>query len=93
MLTSKVVWSVAVGHLASNWAVYQMNQLLPTYLNDVLDFDIKANGLVSAAPFIVQSVMTFIGKFCSKVKFSCDFDDIRISRQKLVTKFLVNGAF
>ena len=36
MLTSKVVWSVAIAHLASNWGVYQMNSLLPTYLNDVL---------------------------------------------------------
>lgn len=36
LLTSKVVWSVACAHLASNWAVYQMNTLLPTYLNDVL---------------------------------------------------------
>ena len=73
MLTSKVVWSVAVGHLASNWAVYQMNQLLPTYLNDVLDFDIKANGLVSAAPFIVQSVMTFIAGWLTDVIRSRDW--------------------
>ena len=36
MLTSKVVWSVAIAHLASNWGVYQMNSLLPTYLHDVL---------------------------------------------------------
>ena len=36
MLTSKAVWSVALAHLASNWGVYQMNTLLPTYLNDVL---------------------------------------------------------
>lgn len=36
ILKSKVVWSVSVAHLASNWSVYQMNALLPTYLNDVL---------------------------------------------------------
>ena len=59
MLTSKVIWAVALSHLASNWAVYQMNQLLPTYLSDVLDFDIKDNGLISATPFICQSIMTF----------------------------------
>ncbi len=36
LFTSKVGWSVACAHLASNWAVYQMNTLLPTYLSDVL---------------------------------------------------------
>ena len=36
MFTSRVVWSVALAHLASNWGVYQMNTLLPTYLHDVL---------------------------------------------------------
>lgn len=61
ILTSPVVWSVATSHLASNWAVYQMNSLLPTYLSDILNFDITDNGLLSAAPFILQSIMTFFG--------------------------------
>ena len=37
-----------------------MNQLLPKYLNDVLNFDIQTNGLISAAPFICQSILTFV---------------------------------
>ena len=36
ILTSKPVWAVAAGHLASNWGNYQLNSLLPTYLATVL---------------------------------------------------------
>ena len=36
ILTSRPVWGVAAGHLASNWGNYQLNTLLPTYLSTVL---------------------------------------------------------
>jgi len=36
IFTSPPVWGVIAGHVASNWGVYQLNSLLPTYLNDVL---------------------------------------------------------
>ena len=36
ILTSRPVWGVAAGHLASNWGNYQLNSLLPTYLSTVL---------------------------------------------------------
>jgi hypothetical protein len=36
MLTSPVVFSVCVAHFTSNWGIYQMNSLLPTYLDSVL---------------------------------------------------------
>ena len=44
-----------------------MNQLLPKYLNDVLHFDIQTNGLISAAPFILQSVLTFVAGWLTDV--------------------------
>ena len=44
-----------------------MNQLLPKYLNDVLNFDIQTNGLISAAPFICQSVLTFVAGWLTDV--------------------------
>ena len=36
IFTSRPVWGVAAGHLASNWGNYQLNSLLPTYLSTVL---------------------------------------------------------
>ena len=38
ILTSRPVWGVAAGHLASNWGNYQLNTLLPTYLSTVLQY-------------------------------------------------------
>jgi len=36
ILSSPVVFSVCMAHFTSLWGIYQMNSLLPTYLNSVL---------------------------------------------------------
>ena len=63
ILSSSPVIAVAAGHLASNWGNYQLNSLLPTYLANVLQYDIKSNGFISSLPFIAQSMVCFIGGY------------------------------
>ena len=36
ILTSVPVWAIVLGHSASNWGNYTLNQQLPTYLSNVL---------------------------------------------------------
>jgi len=36
ILTSPAVFAVSLAHFTSNWGNYQMNTLLPTYLDSVL---------------------------------------------------------
>ena len=36
MLSSVPVWGIVLGHAASNWGNYTLNQQLPTYLSNVL---------------------------------------------------------
>ncbi len=36
IVTSPPVWALTAGHVASNWGNYQLNSMMPTYLNDVL---------------------------------------------------------
>ncbi len=36
IVTSPPVWALTAGHVASNWWNYQLNSMMPTYLNDVL---------------------------------------------------------
>jgi len=65
ILTSGPVFGVVAGHLASNWGLYQLNTLMPTYLNDVLKVDIKTNGWLTAMPFVLQSIILFVGSLAT----------------------------
>lgn len=42
ILTSPAVWATSAAHFANNWGFYTMLTCLPTYMKDVLKFDIKS---------------------------------------------------
>lgn len=53
ILTSKAVWGICAGHFANNWGFYTMLTSLPTYMKQILNFDISENGFISALPYVV----------------------------------------
>ncbi|XP_077984286.1 sialin-like [Glandiceps talaboti] len=61
IFTSIQIWGLAVGHFCSNWGFYTLLTSFPTYLDQVLGFDISANGVISALPQLLQwiSVVCF----------------------------------
>ena len=36
ILTCPAVWALTIGHASSNWGNYQLNTMMPTYLDNVL---------------------------------------------------------
>lgn len=52
ILTSTRVWAIVVTHMCANWGTYTFLTNIPTYMKEVLKFDIKKNGLLSALPYI-----------------------------------------
>ncbi|KAK7500791.1 hypothetical protein BaRGS_00008035 [Batillaria attramentaria] len=46
------VWAAFVCHTCCNWGEYTFLTNIPTYMREVLHFDIKANGLLSSLPYI-----------------------------------------
>ena len=42
ILTSPAVWATSAAHFANNWGFYTMLTCLPTYMKDILKFDIKS---------------------------------------------------
>lgn len=51
---SKPVWALSVAHMANNWGFYTLLTCLPTFLKDILQFDIARSGFVSALPYLVM---------------------------------------
>lgn len=54
IIKTKAVWSIFVGHWTHNWGNYLFLTQTPSFLKDVLKFDIKSNGFISSIPYIAS---------------------------------------
>ncbi|XP_065339933.1 sialin [Cloeon dipterum] len=51
MLTSLPVWAIIITHAASVFGYFTVVNQLPTYMKNILGFNIKENGLLSSLPY------------------------------------------
>jgi MFS transporter, ACS family, solute carrier family 17 (sodium-dependent inorganic phosphate cotransporter), other len=63
MFTSVPIYAIAVAHFAFTWGYYTLLTQLPTYMNDILKFDLTKTGFVSAIPYLVQTILIFISGY------------------------------
>merc|ERR1719186_2207040 len=54
IFTSIPVWGIVLGHTASNWGNYTLNQQLATYLTNVLRYSLSFTGLLASLCFLLQ---------------------------------------
>ncbi|XP_074036873.1 putative inorganic phosphate cotransporter isoform X2 [Leptinotarsa decemlineata] len=52
ILTSLPVWAIVITHIGQTWGYTTLITQIPNYMNKVMKFDIKSNGLLSAAPYL-----------------------------------------
>ncbi|XP_059168721.1 sialin-like isoform X2 [Physella acuta] len=52
ILGSGPVWAIIIAHMCCNWGEYTFLTNIPTYMKEVLKFDIKQNGFLSALPYL-----------------------------------------
>ncbi|XP_059171323.1 sialin-like [Physella acuta] len=57
IFTCPAVWAIAVAHFCNNWGFYTLLTCLPTYMKQILKFDMKENGILSGIPYLVAWVM------------------------------------
>ncbi|XP_078697451.1 sialin-like isoform X2 [Branchiostoma floridae x Branchiostoma belcheri] len=56
VFSSVPVWALIIGQLASDWSKYFLLTQLPNYMKNVLGFNIKTNGLLSALPYFLAMI-------------------------------------
>ncbi|CAK8672200.1 unnamed protein product [Clavelina lepadiformis] len=61
IFTSKCMWGLFACHSADAFVQTLVPVILPTYLSNVLYFDITQSGLVMVLPFLMQGVVIIIG--------------------------------
>ncbi|XP_042865549.1 putative inorganic phosphate cotransporter [Penaeus japonicus] len=54
ILLSMPFWAIFVGHIAQNWGFYTLLTELPTYMKNILHFNIASNSFVSALPYLIM---------------------------------------
>ncbi|GAB6019540.1 hypothetical protein CHUAL_001114 [Chamberlinius hualienensis] len=62
VLSSPAVWAIVVAHFGQNWGFYTLLTEMPTYMKNILHFDVKKNSFFSALPYLG---MWIFGLSCS----------------------------
>ncbi|XP_063365902.1 sialin [Cydia amplana] len=88
MLTSPPVWAIIITHACSVFGYFTVVNQLPTYIESILHYSIKHNGLLSSLPYL--------GKYLCALASSVLADSLRrsgrlstTSARKLFTGFAV----
>lgn len=63
IFTSMPVNAIAVAHFSYTWGYYTMITQLPSYMKDILDFDLQKSGFISAIPFLALSLLLFLSGY------------------------------
>ncbi|XP_045210377.1 uncharacterized transporter slc-17.2-like isoform X2 [Mercenaria mercenaria] len=61
IFTSGPVWAILLANACGNYGAYMLLTQMPTYMKEVLKFDIKSNGAFSMIPYLVFWMFTIIG--------------------------------
>ncbi|KAL0839171.1 hypothetical protein ABMA28_017139 [Loxostege sticticalis] len=59
ILTCLPFWAVIVAHCGQNWGFFTLMTEMPSYMNKVLGFEIKSNGVLSALPYLAMYALSF----------------------------------
>ncbi|KAM3596534.1 uncharacterized protein V6R79_016204 [Siganus canaliculatus] len=52
MLLSAPLWAIIFTSMCGNWTYYTLLTSLPTYMDNIMHFDLKSNGFLSALPYL-----------------------------------------
>ncbi|KAM7055527.1 putative small intestine urate exporter isoform 2-T3 [Molossus nigricans] len=83
MVKSLPLWSILLSQFSENWYFYVMMAYLPTYLNSVLQVDLKGSGFLSALLLAVAFVSVILGGLLA---------DLLLSR-KVLTLIVIRRLF
>ncbi|XP_035038497.1 sialin isoform X2 [Hippoglossus stenolepis] len=63
MLLSVPLWAIIVTQMCANWSYYTLLTSLPTYMNNILHFDLRSNALLSALPYLGAWLLSTLSGF------------------------------
>jgi len=93
ILTSLPVWGIVLGHAASNWGNYTLNQQLPTYLSNVLRYSLSFNGVLASMCYLLQWAVCVVGSWGTDlIRSKGIMSTLKIRKVNTVIGLWVTGA-
>ncbi|XP_067649835.1 sialin-like [Haliotis asinina] len=65
IFTSPPFWSIIIAHISYSWVTSWVMAYLPTYMKEVLDYDIEENGMLASMPFVGRFISGLLCGFAS----------------------------
>lgn len=85
---SKSCIAIFVTHFCVDWATYLFLTQLPSFMHDILKFDIKSNGLFSALPYIAWGILSSTSSIVSDRLIANN-----VFQRKTVRKLFIGTGF
>jgi len=63
IFTSMPVYAISIAHFSYTWGYYTLLTHLPSYMKDILDFDLQKSGFISAIPYLALSLLLFLSGY------------------------------
>ncbi|XP_050431830.1 vesicular glutamate transporter 1-like [Adelges cooleyi] len=63
ILTSMPFWAIVCAHFCENWGFYTLLTQLPSFMHDVLKFELGKGSLLSALPYFVMAITLQVAGF------------------------------
>ncbi|XP_048209644.1 sialin [Perognathus longimembris pacificus] len=81
ILKSLPLWAIVVAHFSYNWTFYTLLTLLPTYMKDILRFNVQENGVLSALPYFgCWLCMILSGQAADTLRVKWNFSALSVRR-------------
>ncbi|XP_029022325.1 sialin [Betta splendens] len=94
MMMSVPLWAIIVTQMCWNWSFYTLLTSLPTYMDNVLHFDLKSNGFLSALPYLGGWLVSTLSGFAADSLIERRVFSIAVVRKLFtVTGMVLPAAF
>ncbi|XP_018907130.1 putative inorganic phosphate cotransporter [Bemisia tabaci] len=73
IVTSAPFWAILIAHMGQNYGYETLMTELPTFMKQVLHFNIQENGVLSALPYLAMWVFSMVASFIADFLISDSF--------------------
>lgn len=93
ILKSPPVWAIVIAHFAENWGFYTMLTEMPTFLADILHYQIGKAGLLSALPYLIMAKVLYFSGYLSDKLIERKMGYTQVRKLFCCTGFLAQAIF
>nr|XP_004660547.2 sialin isoform X2 [Jaculus jaculus] len=94
IVKSLPLWAIVAAHFSYNWTFYTLLTLLPTYMKEILRFNVQENGFLSALPYFgCWLCMILAGQAADNLREKWNFSTISVRRIFTLTGMVGPAVF